>query len=115
MADEQEDKDRLDYFFNLLLEMGAIEFYGISAETGESVYRVTEDCEELFPELWKMQIEHIGETAYKLWQKGLIELNITATGETVYFREHNYLKYLEIADTLDDEEKHFIEVFLKDL
>ncbi len=113
--DEQEENDRLDYLFNLLLEMGAVEIYGISAETGETIYRVTDACEELFPELWKMQIEHIGETAYKLWQKGLIELNITATGETVYFREHNYLKYLDIVDTLDEEEKRFIAVFIEDL
>lgn len=112
---EQEENDRLDYLFNLLLEMGAVEIYGIHAETGETIYRVTELCEDLFPELWKMQVENVGETAYSLWQKGLIELNISATGETVYFREHNYNKYLEIKDSLSIEEKSFIEVFLDDM
>lgn len=112
---EEPSEDRLDYLFNLLLEMGAVEFYGIEPETGEPVYRVTEDCESLFPELWEMQKAHVGETANKLWQMGLIEINLTPTGESVYFREHNYRKYLELRDSLSQEEKAFIQVFLDEI
>lgn len=112
---EEQDQDKFDYLFELLLEMGAVEFYGVSPDTGEAVYKITDVCEELFPELWKMQVQHVGETANALWQKGLVEINLTVSGETVYFREHNYNKYLELKDSLSVEEKSFIQVFLDDM
>ena len=112
MSDGQ---DRFDYLFDLLLEMGAVELFGIHPETGEAVYRITSLCEELFPELWQMQVQSVGETASRLWQKGLVEINLTATGESVYFREHNYNKYLELKDTLSTEEKSFMDVFLEEM
>jgi hypothetical protein len=112
---ENPSEDRLDYLFNLFLEMGAIELYGVSEETGEPVYRVTSDCEHLFPELWKMQLADVGETANTLWQKGLIEINLTPKGESVYFREHNYRKYLELKHLLSQEERAFIQVFLDEM
>ena len=110
-----EDKDRFDYLFDLLLEMGAVELFGIHPETGEAVYRVTDVCEELFPELWRMQVETVGQMANDLWQKGLVEINLTISGETVYFREHNYNRYLELKDSLSEEEKAFMQVFLDDM
>jgi hypothetical protein len=112
---EEPEQDRSDYLFGLLLEIGAVEFYGVSGDTGEPIYRITDLCEEIFPELWQAQVQHVGETANRLWQMGLVEINLSAKGETVYFREHNYRKYLEIKDSLSEEDKTFIEVFLEDL
>jgi hypothetical protein len=110
-----EEKDKSDYLFELLLEMGAVEFHGIEPSTGEPVYKITDVCEELFPELWDMQKQHVGEMANSLWQKGLVEINLTASGETVYFRQHNYNKYLELKDSLSLDEKTFMQVFLDDM
>ncbi len=112
---EEPTNDKIEYLFELLVEMGAVEFYGVSGDTGEPIYRITDLCEELFPELWQMQVEHVGETANRLWQMGLVEIDLSAKGETVYFREHNYTKYLELKDSLSEEDKTFIEVFLEEL
>lgn len=110
-----EEEDKSEYLFELLLEVGAVEFYGIDPATEEPIYRITDLCEQLFPELWESQKQHVGEMASSLWQKGLVEINLTDLSETVYFREHNYNKYLELKDSLSVEEKSFMQVFLDDM
>lgn len=105
------NEEQISHLFDLLLEMGAIEPWGFS-DSGETIYKITPKCEEVFPEFWKMQMDMLGHTAFELWQLGLIEINFLDQTQTVFFREHNYRKYLELQDTLTVEQLEFMKVLL---
>jgi hypothetical protein len=100
-----------DELFELLLESGAIQIFSINEETGEAVYRVTDIYKDMFPELYKLHMAELSDVVNGLWQKGLLEIDFTDTDEKVSFHPHNFLKYVELKDTLNQEELDIIHVF----
>lgn len=97
-----------DKLFSLLLESGAIELVGVD-EAGEPTYRVTDLCEEVFPEFYNHHIETMNQTAVELWQMGVIEMKFTAEGELVEFNGQNYKRLKEVITELTDDQITFLE------
>ncbi len=71
-------EDDLEYY----LEIGAIELVGID-EDGEVIFKITDEAEELAPELWQSHKDYIDRTLIELYEKDLISVeydeNLEAT------------------------------------
>ena len=102
------NEDASEQLFSLLLESGAIELVGV-ADGGEPTYRVTEKCQDIFPEFYDFHLQSMNNTANELWQLGVIEMSFTAQGESVKFTTQNYARLKEVIDYLDDEQIKFLE------
>lgn len=76
--EESEDNDLFDYY----MEIGAIELSGID-ESGEIVFKVTDQAKEIAPELWKAHSDYVDEALLDLYSKDLISVeydeNLQAT------------------------------------
>jgi len=76
-SEEQFDRD-LEYY----IEIGAIEISGVD-EYGEIIFKITEEAEELAPELWQSHKDYIDKTLLGLYEKDLISVeyneNLEAT------------------------------------
>lgn len=64
-----DSEDRLEYY----LSIGAVTLEGVD-ENGEIIYAITEEAEELAPELWESHIEHIDQSLIKLYEEGLLSV-----------------------------------------
>ena len=76
-SDDEFQRD-LEYY----IEIGAIEISGVD-EYGEIVFKITDEAEELAPELWQSHKDYIDETLLDLYEKDLISVeydeNLEAT------------------------------------
>jgi hypothetical protein len=76
-SEEQFDRD-LEYY----IEIGAIEISGVD-EYGEIIFKITDEAEELAPELWQSHKDYIDQTLLDLYEKDLISVeyneNLEAT------------------------------------
>ena len=103
MEDSEEQFDRdLEYY----IEIGAIEISGVD-EYGEIIFKITEEAEELAPELWQSHKDYIDKTLLGLYEKDLISVE--------------YNENLEATLTLNPEgrslakEYGLVEIFNKDI
>lgn len=103
--------NREDELFEMLLESGAIELFSIDKSTGEAIYRMTDIYKDMFPELHKLHMAELSSAVNGLWQKGILEIDFTDNDEKVSFHPQNFLKYIELKDTLSQEELDIIHVF----
>ena len=75
---EPEEEDLFQYY----LQIGAIELAAID-EKGELVFKVTEEAQEIAPELWKAHKDYVDETLIDLFNNNLISVeydeNLQAT------------------------------------
>lgn len=102
------NEDASEQLFSLLLESGAIELVGV-AESGEPTYRITEKCQDIFPEFYDFHMQTMNNTANELWQLGVIEMSFTAQGESVKFTSQNYARLKEVIDYLNEDQIKFLE------
>lgn len=76
-SDEEFQRD-LEYY----IEIGAVEISGMD-EYGEVIFKITDEAEELVPELWQAHKDYIDETLLELYKKDLISVeydeNLEAT------------------------------------
>jgi hypothetical protein len=76
-SEEQFDRD-LEYY----IEIGAVEISGVD-EYGEIIFKITDEAEELVPELWQAHKDYIDQTLLDLYEKDLISVeydeNLEAT------------------------------------
>lgn len=63
------EEDKLQYY----LEIGAVEVVGID-EDGEMIFKITESCRDVAPELWEAHQEHVDNTLISLLEQGLINV-----------------------------------------
>lgn len=70
-----------DSIVEYLIEMGVIIPLGYSDETGQEMYRVTEEAGELFPEFFEEQMKELNETVFDLWSLDLIDIVFDENGE----------------------------------
>lgn len=94
--------DATDHIFSVLLETGAIELIGLDA-VGEPTYRITQKCEDVFPEFYAFHLQMMNGAVNELWQMGVIEMSFTAKGESVSFNSQNYARLKEVLADLTDE------------
>jgi hypothetical protein len=89
-----------------LLEMGVLELTGYDSISEQFTYNITPKCEELLPELWEEHFKFVNELAFKMWDKGLIEMSFDKDGTPMVMLKP---ETVTIKDTLPDEERFFIE------
>jgi hypothetical protein len=97
-SDDEFQRD-LEYY----IEIGAIEISGVD-EYGEIIFKITDEAEELAPELWQSHKDYIDETLLDLYEKDLIsveydenlEATITLTEEAKKIaRQHGMIEIEE--------------------
>jgi len=104
---DEYEEDLMSY----LLKIGAIEVMGYDEASDQFTYNLTQKCKELVPELWEEHYKMVNEIAFRLWDKGIVEIAFDQEGVAMV-----YLKDIEnaikIKDSLIDEERFFIENLL---
>lgn len=100
MEDSEDQFDRdLEYY----IEIGAVEISGVD-EYGEIIFKITDEAEELVPELWQAHKDYIDQTLIDLYEKDLIsveydenlEATITLTEEAKKIaRQHGMIEIEE--------------------
>jgi hypothetical protein len=106
-----ENFDSVDGIFQHLLDTGALELTGMSP-SGEPTFRVTEKCQEIFPEFYEQHKKSIGNIAYELWAMGLVEIRFDEDDleDKVSFNENNYEKLKEVYEQLSIEQVEFLQL-----
>ena len=73
-----EHDDKIAYY----LEIGAIGIEGVD-ENGEIVYSISENAQEIAPDLWEAHVEYVDSSLIELYNAGLISIeydeNLEAT------------------------------------
>ena len=64
-----EHDERIAYY----LEIGAISVEGVD-ENGEIVYSISEDAQEIAPDLWEAHVEYVDNSLVELYNAGLISI-----------------------------------------
>lgn len=106
--DSERNNEAEEQLFALLLESGAIELVGV-ADNGEPTYRITEKCQDVFPEFYEHHLQTMNGVANELWQLGVIEMSFTSQGEKVKFTSANYARLKEVISYLNQEQILFLE------
>lgn len=111
MNEEESEDLETDEIINALIEAGALELTSVDRD-GDPVYRITEKCKDLFPDLYYEHMKNTDDVSFALWQKGLLEINFTDEGNQISMSPENYLEYVRVKDSLTEEEENLIFVFL---
>lgn len=105
------EDSKISEIFEMLEETGALEMTGVNRD-GEPVYRITEKCREVFPELMAFHQAELNETANELWQLGVVDVIFRENTYAVGFTNQNYRKWKEIKNDLTNEQKDFLDVLI---
>lgn len=95
----------------MLIEQGALEIISID-KNGDPIYRVTPKCKDIFPELFYGHIADVNNMAFDLWNMGIVEIQFFEDDHRVSFKKENYIKYLELKDTLTEDQHNFINAII---
>jgi hypothetical protein len=105
---DEEVEDMIDF----LIASGALELTSID-KNGDPVYRITSICKDLFPDLYYEHMKNADDTAFALWQKGLLEIAFAENGTNyITMTAENYLRYLDTADQLSEDEESLMFVLI---
>jgi hypothetical protein len=110
--DNNEPEEEVDGMIDFLIASGALELTSID-KNGDPVYRITSICRDLFPDLYYEHMKNADDTAFALWQKGLLEISFAENGTNyITMSAENYLRYLDIADQLSEDEESLMFVLI---
>jgi hypothetical protein len=99
----EDSEDQFDRDLEYYIEIGAVEISGVD-EYGEIIFKITDEAEELVPELWQAHKDYIDQTLLDLYEKDLIsveydenlEATITLTEEAKKIaRQHGMIELEE--------------------
>ena len=108
----EREEEEVDGMIDFLIESGALELTSID-KNGDPVYRITSICRDLFPDLYYEHMKNADDTAFALWQKGLLEISFAEDGTNyITMSVENYLRYLDIADQLSEDEESLMFVLI---
>jgi len=107
----EHNEDPVEAIFEYLIAEGAIELQGMSP-SGEPTFRVTEKCEEIFPEFYEQHKKSITDTANELWRMGLVEIVFAEDNleDRVIFKQKNYEVLKEVYEDLTIEQVEFLQM-----
>lgn len=108
MLTPEEEERVTEEVFRTLIETGCLILSGYDSND-EPVYRLTEKCRELFPELYNMHQAEVNQTANELWQMGVISINFTEDSESISITPANYAVLKELYASLTEDQASFIE------
>jgi hypothetical protein len=110
--DNNEPEEDVDGMIDFLIASGALELTSID-KNGDPVYRITSICKDLFPDLYYEHMKNADDTAFALWQKGLLEIAFAENGTNyITMTAENYLRYLDTADQLSEDEESLMFVLI---
>jgi hypothetical protein len=109
---ENEPDEEVEDMIDFLIASGALELTSID-KNGDPVYRITSICKDLFPDLYYEHMKNADDTSFSLWQKGLLEISFADDGTNyITMSAENYLRYLDIADQLSEDEESLMFVLI---
>lgn len=76
------DPEDQSLFETLILE-GALVIKGVDSESGEIVYSFTDKLKKLAPELYEGYLQMIHNSIMSLWEKGLVDMDVTLSNPLV--------------------------------
>lgn len=83
-----EHDDKIAYY----LEIGAIGIEGVD-ENGEIVYSISENAQEIAPDLWEAHVEYVDSSLIELYNAGLISIEYDENLEaTINLSQEGYKK-----------------------
>lgn len=86
--EELTDEQAINAYIEYLVEEGGLILEGIS-EDGEAIYRHNMDVlREIAPEYASNHMRELEDALLSLYEKGLVEIEITDSGEVVYSAAH---------------------------
>jgi hypothetical protein len=101
-------EDDLDDLLGLLVATGAVELMSVD-DRGEPIYRLTDRCRELLPELYEEHTRTVQELVHSLWLHDLVEVSFDDEGyQVASVHDYNYRRYLEVIDSLTDEQVRLV-------
>jgi hypothetical protein len=107
----ESEEQKISKIFEVLSASGAIEWIGVDNK-GEPVYRFTDICKEVFPELYAIHAAELSQTTNELWQMGVVDIVFGSQGNSVTFTEVNHRRYREVRDELTEEQNSLLEVIV---
>lgn len=108
---ESEEDMKVREIFEILTTTGAIEWFGVNKH-GEPIYRFTELCKDVFPELYAMHAAELNATTNELWQLGVVDVMFGSDGTRVTFTKENHRRYREVRNDLTQEQNELLEVIV---
>lgn len=108
---EASKEEALDEIISMLVEMGALALSGQS-EDGEPIYKVTPECQEIFPDFYELHQSDVNTTLNSLWQLGIVEVEFDENGEKVRMTERNEKNYYRMKEELTDKQIEVVEILL---
>jgi cupin superfamily acireductone dioxygenase involved in methionine salvage len=110
MTESFDEEQRSKELIEMMIEIGALEILGYDKKSESFTYSITPKMKELIPEFFEEHLKFINEIAFTLWNKGYVEIYFEENGPLVMLKET--IDYPSILDTLEHEERLFIESML---
>ena len=86
--DERDEQFEMDLAY--YMEIGAINLVGLN-DDGEAVYEITEQAQELAPDLWQAHIDYVDRTMIELFDAGLLNVEYDENLEaTIHLTKEGY-------------------------
>ena len=86
--DERDEQFEMNLSY--YMEIGAVNLVGLN-DDGEAVYEITEQAQELAPELWQAHIDYVDQTMLELFEAGLLNVEYDENLEaTIHLTEEGY-------------------------
>lgn len=107
--EDPEEEERVNALFQYLVEEGALVLASIDEE-GEPLYKITQKCKEILPELYEAHRSDVNRIANGLWQLGMVEISFGESNDDVNVRMSplNYEKFLSNKHLLSKEQRDFV-------
>jgi hypothetical protein len=90
-----------------LILAGALQVAGVDTETGDFLYQFTPKLKEISPVLYDEHVNHVNGELMRLWEKGLLDINIADQNPIVRLTEKAFDD--SILSTLSKEDRWGIE------
>ena len=110
MNEENEDIE-VDEIIYSLIQAGALELTSMDKD-GDPIYRITEKCKDLFPDLYYEHMKETDDITFSLWQKNLVEINFSDDTNYIRMTPENYLNYLNVKEELTEEEESVLFILI---
>ncbi len=73
-----------------LILSGALQVAGLDSETGDFLYQFTPKLKEISPQLYHEHVNHVNGELMRLWEKGLLDINISDENPIVKLTEKSF-------------------------
>lgn len=100
-------EDREQAMIDKLILSGAVEVAGVDSETGDFLYQFTNKLKDVSPELYHEHVNHVNGELMRLWEKGLIAMDVASDNPIVTLTPLAFDE--EILSTLSKEDRWGIE------